>query len=314
MAEYKGIHGTKIQNYTSDPTNPIIGQVWYNETSQTMKVQSATTVGAWATSANLNTRRYGLGGAGTSNDSGIVFGGFPNGPTGATESYNGSAWTEVNDLNHGRGYIPGLGTITAALTTGGNSATIATDTQTESYNGTGAGTQTSGLYIGGYIPPAVTGVVESWNGTSWTETTDLNTARSGGGGAGVDNTSALIGGGGTPPSTGATEEWNGSSWTEVNDLNTARKNQGGVGIVTSALIFGGQTNGAPSRVGNTETWNGTSWTEDADLSLARVSLSSSGTATVALAAGGYDGAFPFENSTEEWTGAGAPQTKTITSS
>ena len=51
MAEYKGIHGTKVQNYTSDPTNPIIGQVWYNETSKTMKVQAVTTAGAWATGA-----------------------------------------------------------------------------------------------------------------------------------------------------------------------------------------------------------------------------------------------------------------------
>ena len=25
MAEYKGTHGTKIQNYTSDPANPLHG-------------------------------------------------------------------------------------------------------------------------------------------------------------------------------------------------------------------------------------------------------------------------------------------------
>ena len=36
MAEYKGINGTKIQNYTTDPDNPITGQVWYNETDQVM--------------------------------------------------------------------------------------------------------------------------------------------------------------------------------------------------------------------------------------------------------------------------------------
>jgi hypothetical protein len=39
MAEYKGIHGTKVQNYTSDPDNPITGQVWYNETDQVLKFQ-----------------------------------------------------------------------------------------------------------------------------------------------------------------------------------------------------------------------------------------------------------------------------------
>jgi hypothetical protein len=57
MAEYKGIHGTKIQNYTTDPDNPITGQVWYNETSQTMKFQYPTTINAWSTGGNLNTAR-----------------------------------------------------------------------------------------------------------------------------------------------------------------------------------------------------------------------------------------------------------------
>jgi hypothetical protein len=58
MAEYKGIHGTKIQNYTTDPDNPITGQVWYNETDQVMKFQYPTTIDAWSTGGNLNTARY----------------------------------------------------------------------------------------------------------------------------------------------------------------------------------------------------------------------------------------------------------------
>src|SRR5210317_454446 len=104
MAEYKGIHGTKIQNYTSDPTNPIIGQVWYNETSQTMKVESVTTAGVWATGGSLNTARQALGGAGIQTASLAFGGGPPPAPTATaiTESYNGSAWTEVADLNSQR--------------------------------------------------------------------------------------------------------------------------------------------------------------------------------------------------------------------
>jgi hypothetical protein len=99
MAEYKGIHGTKVQNYTSDPANPILGQVWYNETSQTMKVQAVTTVGAWATGGSLNQPRSHLnGGGGNSNSSALGAGGLPGYYTN-TESYNGTAWTEVNDLN-----------------------------------------------------------------------------------------------------------------------------------------------------------------------------------------------------------------------
>jgi hypothetical protein len=37
MADYKTIKGTKIQNYTTDPDNPLTGQVWYNETDQVLK-------------------------------------------------------------------------------------------------------------------------------------------------------------------------------------------------------------------------------------------------------------------------------------
>ena len=50
MAEYKGTHGTKIQNYTSDPANPLTGQVWYNETTNGLKYEvssTATLVNGW---------------------------------------------------------------------------------------------------------------------------------------------------------------------------------------------------------------------------------------------------------------------------
>ena len=50
MADYKTIKGTKIQNYTTDPDNPLTGQVWYNETDQVMKFQyQNTTNPAWST-------------------------------------------------------------------------------------------------------------------------------------------------------------------------------------------------------------------------------------------------------------------------
>ena len=39
MAEYKGIVGTKIRNYTTNPDNPITGEVWYNETDNVLKFQ-----------------------------------------------------------------------------------------------------------------------------------------------------------------------------------------------------------------------------------------------------------------------------------
>ena len=94
MAEYKGIHGTKVQDYTTDPDNPITGQVWYNETANTLKVEAATGAGAWATGGNLTTGRQGLAGAG-SQTAALGFGGYtppgPSGYTGKTESYNGTS-------------------------------------------------------------------------------------------------------------------------------------------------------------------------------------------------------------------------------
>ena len=102
-----------------------------------------------------------------------------------TESWNGSAWTEVNDLNTNRGYFL-----------------------------SGAGTYTAALAFGGQNPPTpgVSGATETWNGTTWVENSDLSTARNTLAGAGT-NTAALAVGGQTPTVVATTEEWSGSSNT-----------------------------------------------------------------------------------------------------
>ena len=107
MAEYKGIHGTKVQDYTTDPDNPITGQVWYNETANTLKFQFENTAGVWSTGANLNTARIKLNGAGTQT-SALAFGGDTGTIQAVTEKYNGTAWTEVNDLNLARKDFGGI--------------------------------------------------------------------------------------------------------------------------------------------------------------------------------------------------------------
>jgi hypothetical protein len=40
MATYKNINGTNIPIRASDPTNPILGEIWYNTTSNTLKGQA----------------------------------------------------------------------------------------------------------------------------------------------------------------------------------------------------------------------------------------------------------------------------------
>ena len=57
MATYKENHGTNIETVTSNPDNPVNGQVWYNSTDQALRGNAQTTTGAWASGGNLNTAK-----------------------------------------------------------------------------------------------------------------------------------------------------------------------------------------------------------------------------------------------------------------
>jgi hypothetical protein len=129
----------------------------------------------------LNTARNSLGGAGT-NTASVVFGGQSTTQLVNTESWNGSAWTEVNDLN-----------------------------QTTANNASAGATYTDALNIGGYETPPQSRLLpqtESWNGTIWSRQSDMNTARAylEGSPAGSSTASLAIGGGDSPFLT-QTEEW-----------------------------------------------------------------------------------------------------------
>ena len=142
---------------------------------------------SWTELSDMNQGRNHLAGCGASNTSALAFGGefsplYPSqGYLGLTESWNGSAWTEVADLNTDRAYVAGLGTQTAALCISGTEPPLSTKT-------------------------------EDWNGISWQEVSDVSTARMGSAAAG-NSTNGLAFGGGTPGVTAATEEWNGTSNT-----------------------------------------------------------------------------------------------------
>ena len=236
MSEYKNIIGTHVKTVTTDPPNPENGQMWYNSTDRVVKGFTSNPVASWSTSTALNTGRFSAAGspAGTQTAS-LLAGGQINPGANVqtvTESWNGSSWTEVNDLNTGR------------------------------YDLGSAGSYTSSLAFGGEKPGGVVGLVESWNGSSWTEITAVNESSQQPGGVGASNSSALKFGGNGPTSSGPvrgyTEVWNGSSWTEVSDLNDARAYPGGAGTATAAIAFGGSD--FPGTTANTESWNGSSWT------------------------------------------------------
>jgi len=268
MADYKGIKGFKIPNVSSDPSNPIPGQIWYNSTSGTLKGQVYNATGTWASGGTMNTARAQTMAGGNSTLA-IVAGGAP--PPGGTESetYDGTSWTEGNDLNN------------------------------ISKMNTGTGTYNSALSIAGV------GVdkAESWNGTSWTEISDVNVGRAQAGGAGASNTSGMFfGGEGPSPWTDhndKTETWNGTSWTEVNDLNTARTQIAGCGITTSALAAAGYDGSGYS--GEVELWNGTSWTTTTSVNTAlegRMAFAADNTSSIVSG-----GRSPYQGITEQWNGS-----------
>jgi len=312
--------GDLIQSVASDPPAPDFGDIWYNSTEQKIKLKTLGT-GSWATGGNLNTGRRAMGGAGIQTAA-LGFGGWeflPSPPYSLfhtlTESYDGTSWTEITDINNARGFAGSGGTQTSALLFGGyNGSDLG---NTESWNGSawtevndlntsrralgGGGTTTSALAFGGSAAPKQQ--TETWNGTSWTEVNDLNTGRQGLAGFGIA-TSAIAATGEIPPRTNAAESWNGTSWTTVSNTNRTGDGAGAVGTNnTAGLIFGGFDGGpADARTNITESWNGTSWTEEADLSgIGYHYQAGAGNATAAISFGGEGPANQMRTGTEEWT-------------
>ena len=190
------------------------------------------------------------------------------------ESWNGSAWSEVNNVPTAKhSYAAGAGTQTAALAIGAgppNRALVASwdgsnwtdvgELNTGRYFNSASGTQTAGLTFSGDVDNTFTANTEAYDGTSWTEVNNLNTLRATGGGAGTQ-TSALMISGNTPPPNNklaVTEQWDGTSWTEVADVASARQRPASTGATASnAMIAGGTTT---TIVANTEEWEITDFT------------------------------------------------------
>ena len=274
--------------------------------------------GAWASGGNMNNANAAVGSLGTSTAA-IEFGGYypPGSVPGriTVEEYNGTSWTEKNDMSTYRAERPGAGTTAAGLAIRGNPGNA---TAVESWDGTNwstvnssntpnggnsaGGTQTAAITFGG----ETTANTELWNGSTWTETADMNTARGKMSGSGIQT--SAIGSGGTPGPAVLSESWNGTSWSEVAEINTPRSAGAAGGTSnSSALAFGG----GPSRTANTELWNGSAWTEVANLSSATQDMNygSVGSTGGTLAIGG-DASPPVSTRTEEWTADNAVLTIT----
>ena len=299
MATYKEIKGVTVQTRDEDPS---------------------LFEGSWSSGGNMNTAKGQASGAGLSNSAAIIFGGYTGSPArvAINESYNGTSFTEVNDMNTARAVGAGFGSQTAAIAAAG--FTPPSTANAESWDGTnwtevnnvntaryyvaGCGSTPAGLIAGGFSPPGTHAFTETWDGTSWTEVNDLNTAVYGAAVLGT-STAALAAAGNRPsnsPNSALTEQWDGSSWTEVGDMNSGRSATTGQGLYTNGLVFSGYI--PPSGSTKTEAWNGTSWTEVNNLANGRDAAASAGSQTSALCAGKETGG--VSNLAEEWAFPSSP--------
>jgi hypothetical protein len=330
MAQYTGIQGQNILIVSSDPANPVEGQIWYNSTTNLLKGYTALNAG-WASGGNLNTGRILSKAVGTVSAT-LTTGGYLGGPPAvdtstAAESYNGSSWTTVGSMNTKRYSHGASGTQTAAIAyTGVNPPTV---TATESYNGSswtttpatvntgrygfgmsGNGTQTATIFAGGTnTGTSALSDSESYNGSAWTTTPVLGTATMYGSGCGTQTAAIIAGGGPTHVSQTftTTQLWNGSSWTtNPTGLNTGRGDLALFGTQTSALAAG-----APAPA--VESWNGSTWTTTTAMPALRnsgIGAGASGSSGILI--GGSPP--PAQNTTVVWTGPGSFGTRTITTS
>ena len=267
MTTFKEIKGQLIRSVSSDPANPQLGEIWYNNTTGVLKGY-VNLGGAFSSGGNLNTARSQMGGIGSTNAAAIAAGG--GGPSAVAEEYNGVGWTTIPSLNQARTILGGSpsGSVTAGIVYGGQTG--------------GSGT--------------TQGSTENYDGTSWTEVNNLNTARSAMGAAGTASSNLAFGGdpNGAGAVTAATESWNGTSWTNVNSLNDDGTYLAGVGSGNdSALAIDGG-----SRTSASEQWDGTSWTSTPNTNLDIQSRQAFGTATSAIAAGGN-----YVTTVEQWNGS-----------
>jgi len=326
MATYKGIKGFKVTSIAGDPTNKIVGDVYYDTTANTLKYIEGEG-GTWATDTAVAFGRHGLGGTGTASAA-IIFAGEYGPPwarTGATEEWNGSAWAEQSDLSTPRYALGSIGlTTTDSMAVSGSEPP--NSVETELYNGTawstlanvntartdlhgGAGTSSAGLMAAG-SPCAC----EEFNGTSWGTVNNLNTEGAGAVATGASTSAArLTGRTGTPRA--LSEEYDGTSWSVSTPLNVGRIGGMGAGTENATLYWGGGASPAEggSDIVLTEKWNGTTWTESGDLPNKKQSCgTSTASATTALNAAGWG---PTYGSTQhfQWTYADS-WAKTVTTS
>jgi len=238
---------------------------------------------SWTAAPTLNTGRYGAGEATqAAQTAALLFGGVVTSTRKSeTEEWNGSSWSEVNDMPADISQLAGAGTQTAALSIGGSTSG---GNNAESYE---------------------------YDGTDWSAGGNMNTARERAAAFGTQTAAVAVGG--SPPNVNNVEEYNGTAWTAVNVYPTNITLASAAGILTAGLVFSGSI---PPTTGNTNGYDGTSWSTRASMATARQGGAGAGTSTSALMASGANSGGTAVTTTEEFTGettAAAPASNITTS-
>ena len=285
MTTYFETKGQKVQVLSSDPPTSIVGQVWYNSTSDVLKFNKI--IGASFSSGGSMLDQRGGGGIAGTQTAAVLFGGFKSFPSPTpppnykiqTELYNGTSWTRSGNMTTGRTLRnSGFGTQTAAVAAGGFRTPPPSGdlSSVEEFNGStwtgggalpsardqnaSAGTESAGLTFGG--APGNLTTTDKYNGSTWTSTGALSNGRRGLGGAGTQ-TAGLAFGGIYPGTRNITEEFNGTSWASGGTMTKQASNIGGCGIQTNAVSFN-SSGPTPSILDQTAClYDGTTWTNSA---------------------------------------------------
>ena len=337
MATYINLHGNNVPIVSSDPSNPIDGEIWYNSSTKTFKGHLYAP-GAFSTGGAVPQIVRGGGSGGTQTAAWLAGGlQYPGDTKNKTWTYNGTSWTAANDIPANQFIGGSTGPDSAGLLWDGIGS-YGPGTATYEWDGTnwttsgaipaigpggnsyasGTGTQTAALAIGGIgdPPPAVVNRVLTYNGASWSTGTVTPVTTAGTAGDGPE-TATWIGGGYNGASLPTQSfEFNGSSWTASGTIGTALPqslNGNGWGPQTSGIIGGGTSSAPTAKI--SQTYDGTSWAAGSNMSTSRqnsaYSSKSAGTQT-GFIAGGWESTGNTA-ATEEYDAAG-PSTVTITTS
>lgn len=291
MTTYKDIYGTNIEIVSSDPANPVVGQIWYNTTTEKVKASIKNPI-VFSSASNMPFPSTYMGSAGQvpfSSPSGGYNGvGIVTGQSPASAPQQSMVWQSFST---------------------GNAWTTAATWGTVRYATAGAGGYASGVFAGGRLPNGnSTSATDLYGGpaTDWTTSPNgLNTARYFLGAAGTVRTAAVFFGGSPSDntSTTATENFNGSTFSNSpNGLNTTRMGLAGGGSNTSAIAVGGNIFPGEARSNATELWNGSTWTNQANMNNVRSRVSGAGTSTQFIVPGGNNPAMS-SGLTETWNGS-----------